>query len=439
MARDSRTACARVGSFAALAVCVLLCSQAPRLLSQDLPQGPGKRTLYLLLRIPSNKLDDPKQQEDLILQTVKSGIQRSKLKVREEPIIRTVSPAFLEEIQRLIPGGGWRVEAADDPQAEKNSTIGSTQEKLNISLLDANNNIYEIQLPSHKYILKELDVEFANGKLQTFKVSSPKDKQPAELQLKYPGSYVLRLPGNDVPQKCIAKVLSGSGEHKLSADWPVQSRAYLLILKDFEGDLDELFAVVQNPDLVGNPIQLLSLDQHLFAVASVGLETEPTSFIRGNTLTVVVPNLKTRRVKHVWVYLPISEEKVEEEIARWLKHSSVKNVSKDLPLLIEKNLVRFDPNQKATLDKNVIDQPKWWETTRNGNDHFTRTFELKDIPQLVNRIPSMWMLTVWVFEDSNGNKELIFIKNRQGKTAPMESQEIITWRQSLPKLKANKN
>ncbi|MBA2227686.1 MAG: hypothetical protein WHU94_10065 [Thermogemmata sp.] len=435
MAGDYRTAFARVGSLATLAVCVLFCSQAPRLLSQDIPQGQGKRTLYLLLRIPSNKLDDPKQQEDLILQTIKRGIQRAKLKVREEPIIRTVSPAFVEEIQRLIPGSGWRVEAADDAQAEKNGANGNIQEKLNISLLDANNNIYKIQLPSDKYVLKELDVEFANGKLQTFKLSSPKDKQPVALRPNYPGSYVLRLQGNDVPQKCTATILSSKGEQKLSADWPVQSRAYLLILKDFEGNLDELFAVVQDPDLVGNPIQLLSLDQHLFAVASVGLETEPTSFIHGNTLTVVVPDLKTRRVKHVWVYLPISEEKVDEEIARWLKHSSVKNVSKDLPLLIEKNLVRFDPNQRAILDKDVINQPKWWETGRNGKDHFTRTFELKDIPELVNRIPSMWMLTVWIFEDSDGNKELIFIKNRQGKTAPLESQEIITWRQSLPKLK----
>jgi hypothetical protein len=254
--------------------------------------------------------------------------------------------------------------------------------------------------------------------------------------MRYPGSYALRLQGDDVPKKCTAKLLDGKGELILTADWPAQGKAYLLILQDFEGDLNKLFSVVQNPDVVGNPIQLLSLDQHLFAVASVGLETESTSFIRGNTLTVVAPDLKTRRVKHVWVYLPIREEEVDKEIERWLKHESVKNVSRDLPILIEKNLVRL--KHTAKINRNSINQPKWWETAREGNDRFIRAFLLEDIPELVDRLPSMWMLSVWIFEDSDGNKELIFIKNRQGKTAPMESQEIITWRQSLPKLKAIK-
>ncbi len=432
MARDSRTACARIGSFAALALCVLFCSQAPRLLSQDLPQGPGKRTLYLLLRTP------PDQPEDLILQTMKAGIQKANLRIRGEPIMRRVSPSFVEEVQKLIPGAGWRVEAADDAKLEKNSTISSTTGQLNIRSLSASDNIYEIKLPSPKYVLKELSVEFTNGKTKTYKVSPSKDGQPPELEMRYPGSYALHLQANDVPQKCTAKLLDSMGEHILTTEWPAQSKAYLLILQDFEGDLNKLFAVVQNPDDVGNPIQLLSLDQHLFAVASVGLETEPTSFIRGNTLTVVAPDLKTRRVRHVWVYLPIKEEEVDKEIERWLKHESVKNVTRELPILIEKNLVRLDPNRSAIINKDSINQPKWWETAREGNDRFTRVFFLEDIPELVDRLPSMWMLTVWVFEDSNGNKELIFIKNRQGKTAPMESQEIITWRQSLPKLKANK-
>jgi len=52
-----------------------------------------------------------------------------------------------------------------------------------------------------------------------------------------------------------------------------------------------LFAVVQDPNRVANPIQLQSLDQHLFAIASVGLEAEESSLIRGNTLTVAVPDL----------------------------------------------------------------------------------------------------------------------------------------------------
>jgi hypothetical protein len=432
MSGNSRIACARLWSFAALALCVLLCSQAPRLLSQDLPQGPGKRTLYLLLRTP------PDQPEDLILQTMKTGIQKANLRIRGEPILRPVSPGFVEEIQKLIPGAGWRVEAADDAKVEKNNTIGSTTGQLNIRSLSASDNIYEIKLPSSKYVLKELSVEFTNGKTKTYKVSRPKDDQPPELVMRYPGSYALHLQGHDVPQKCTAKLLDFNGELTLTANWPSQGKAYLLILQDFEGDLNKLFTVVQNPDDVGNPIQLLSLDQHLFAVASVGLETETTSFIRGNTLTVVAPDLKTRRVRHVWVYLPIKEEDIDKEIERWLKHESVKNVPRDLPILIEKNLVRLDPNDKARINKDSINQPKWWETAREGTDRFTRVFLLEDIPVLVNNLPSMWMLTVWVFEDSNGNKELIFIKNRQGKTAPMESQEIITWRQSLPKLKANK-
>jgi hypothetical protein len=50
----------------------------------------------------------------------------------------------------------------------------------------------------------------------------------------------------------------------------------------------------------------------------------------------------------------------------------------------------------------------------------------------------MWMLVVWVFEDQQGKRELIFVKDRVGKTVAMLPDEIITWRRSLPILKKNK-
>jgi hypothetical protein len=169
----------------------------------------------------------------------------------------------------------------------------------------------------------------------------------------------------------------------------------------------------------------------------VGLEAEESSLIRGNTLTVAVPDLKTRNVRHVWVYFPIKEEDVNKEIERWTKHSEIKNISVDLPRLIQKELLPYGSTEVARIDKERINQPKWWETRRTGNQ-FTRQFTLVDIPELVERMPNMWMLVVWVFEDQQGKRELIFVKDRVGKTVAMLPDEIITWRRSLPILKKNK-
>lgn len=423
MAGNTRTTCARVGSLVTLTVCVLLCSLTPRLQSQDPAgtQGNTKRTLYLLLRT------SPDQTEDVILQTIKNGLREAKLQIRGEPIIRTISPAFVEEIQRLLPDSPLQVEAADDAKG--------TEGKLSIHSLSEN--IYEVQLPSNKYVLKELSVEFADGTTQTYKVSSPKDKRPPILELKYPGSYIFRPQGQVVPKKCTARVLDANGERSFTADWPIQNKAYLIILRDFEGNLDKLFDIVRDRKKVANPIDVRSLDQHLFAIASVGLEPEIGPVIRGNALYDRVPDLKTRNVKHVWICLPLRANDVDKQIEGLLKHPDVKNVPVDLPRVIQKNLV--PASETAKLNKGIIGQPKWWETTREG-DLFTRTFILEDIPALVEHIPSMWQLIVYVFEDAEGRKELIFVKHPiTGKVVPIHSDEIITWRRNLLDLKKNAN
>mgnify|MGYP001120895444 CR=1 FL=1 len=434
MAGNTQIACTRVGSFAAfLGICLLLTGYTLPVHSQDSSAGP-KRTLYLLLQTP------PDQTEEVILQTIQKGIQTARLQIRGEPIIYTVSPAFMEEIQRLIQGGRWQVQAADDAQDTnaKGSTFTSAEGKVFIRTMSAAENIYEIQLPSSKHILKEMTVDYGNGKVKKYRVASPQDKQPSALDFRYPGSYVFRPDGKEIPKKCTLQLIDQkSGEHSVSVDWPVQSKTYLIILPDFVGNINELFAVVQDPNRVANPIQLQSLDQHLFAIASVGLEAEESSLIRGNNLTVAVPDLRTRNVRHVWVYFPLKEEDIDKEIERWTKHSDIKNISVDLPLLIERELVRYDATELARIDKETINQPKWWETRRAGN-MFTRQFILADLPELVERMSSMWMLAVWVFEDLQGRKELIFVKDRVGKTVAMLPDEIITWRRSLPILKKNK-
>jgi hypothetical protein len=393
--------------------------------SQDSPPGQAnaKRTLYLLLQTP------PDQTEELILQTIKNGIQAARLQIRGEPIIYNISPVFMEEIQRLIHGGRWQVQPADDPKGgdTNESTLGSTKGNVTIRHLGAADNIYEIRLPTHSYLIKEMSVEYSNGKTKTYKVASPKDKQTPTLELRYPGSYIFRSDDKEIPKKCTLKLLDQMGEKDFTVEWPVQSKAYLIVLSGYEGNIQELFKVVQDPNRVANPIQLQSLDQHIFAIASVGLEAEEGSFIRGNTLTVTVPDLKTRNVRHVWIYFPLREEEVDKEIKRWSEHKSV-----DLPRLIENELVRS--TELSQIDKTSVGQPKWWETTRNGNQ-FIRSFTLVDIPDLAEAIPSMWMLAVWVFEDAQGKKELIFVKNRAGKTVAMLPDEIITWRRSLPQLK----
>ena len=432
MAGNSQIACARIGGGATfLGICLLLTGYTLPVHSQDSPE---KRTLYILLQTP------PDQTEEVILQTIQNGIQAAGLQIRGEPIIRTVSPAFLEEIQKLIQGGRWQVQAADDAQdtSGKGSTLASAEGNVLIRSLSATQNVYEIQLPSSKYILKEMIVDYGNGKVKKYTVASPLDKQPAALDFRYPGSYVFHPDGKEIPKKSTLQLIDPkSGEQSVSLDWPVQSKAYLIILPDFVGNINHLFAVVQDPNRVANPIQLQSLDQHLFAIASVGLEAEESSLIRGNTLTVAVPDLKTRNVRHVWVYFPIKEEDVNKEIERWTKHSEIKNISVDLPRLIQKELLPYGSTEVARIDKERINQPKWWETRRTGNQ-FTRQFTLVDIPELVERMPNMWMLVVWVFEDQQGKRELIFVKDRVGKTVAMLPDEIITWRRSLPILKKNK-
>ena len=365
---------------AAVALLLLACAAAA------VPQEKKGATVYLVLRV------GPKITEQEILGTLKKGLELSNSTIDGEPTISPVSPSFFEEFQKL-EGRAAPVAAADDP----------------VRLLPTTETTYEIRVGPAQ-VLKKLKVKYTKGGEKEYVPAAPDAK--SQLVLIVPGRYAFAPDKGDAPLTYEAEVaeLGKANVPAVKGEWPKGGvdKYFVVTMRNFRGDRDVLFRVIQDPTKVANPLENIQLGNDLvFAFASLE-SSAPLPGIGGlspnGEMTLSVETISNRYPKRVWVLFPLDGPGAQRELPTYAKLSS-----EELPKEIRKNAVVDVANNVAPVKAG--DGPKWIELspeTPKGGDkptRFSRKLQVDNVPAFMEKHPQLWYLVVWEFD--NGTPEAI--------------------------------
>ncbi len=341
---------------------------------------PQNTTLYLVLRTGQ------KEKEKDILKTLQDGLDKSKSTTSSPPSIRLVSSAFFAEFASLVDkaAGSDVVEAKDG---------------MSIRMLPAREAIYELKmLPTQ--ILKKLRVTDLKGTMKEFTPVAPGAKGGA-LLLTVPGRYAFTPELGTTPASYEADVAElGKEDGMQKGAWPIGDKYFVVTMRDFKGDRKLMFKIIQDPNLVGNPLDNVQLGNDLlFAFAALkASKVQPPSPVSDGFLTVTVPTLKTRRPRRVWVYFPLDEKAMAEAKAKFNAFDRT-----ELSAEIRKTGLTVEKLGGNPVSVGPKDAPRWFELSGDGGtpevpSQFVRRIKLDGMAQLIETYPRVWMLQVWEFD-----------------------------------------
>jgi hypothetical protein len=354
-------------------------------------QPDNGETLYLVLRV------GPDITEKDIISTLKQGLKLSGSTITGEPTIRPVSPAFFEEFQGLVERAGPPVVAADDGLA--------------IRMLPASRPTYEIRIARNQ-VLKKLRVTYQKAGEKEYVPTAPDAEGKSQLILIVPGQYAFMPDADDVPVSYEGDVaeLGKPNLPTVKGGWPKGDRFYVVTMRNFRGDRKEMFRVIQDPQLVANPLDNVQLGNDLvFVFANLnssaadpgeeGLDAE-------NNINVSVETIPNRSPRRVWAYFPLDEDSMKKA-----RDAYVKLDSNQLPIEIRKDHVPI--TRKAEFGPK--DEPKWVELPAEPTPagipprRFSRKVKIDDLIGFAEKYPKLWMLVVWEFD--NGRPEAIQVRH----------------------------
>jgi len=412
-----RVALAGVG-FATLAWAAIAIAQPPAPPAPPKADDPmigrlgraGETTLFMMVRT------GPHLTPESLKGTLQDGLAASRCTIDGAPMIRGVNPAVFEEIESLTS------QAAD-------ATAGTPVKFTSgIRRMASRDLLWEFRLTSPSQVLKQLNVKYKSteGKEYTkeYVPGGPADESP--LSLVAPGVYALK-PEVDTPVSYDAEVIAlGQATQKLDGKWPTSDRHYVITLKNFKGDKDYLFHVLQDATKVANPLDSIRLGSDLvfvFANLESSGADEDDDVIAGNNLILGAPGPRSGQARCGYVLFPLNEASMKENLEKYRK-------IKDSGELIAK--VR----EQATLYDQATEigpetPAKWIELPRLPNGRYRREVPLKEFKGLLEKFPNAYGLVVWEFQNDAGMKRAIQMKLPGGGLSMVREKEIMNWSNSL--------
>lgn len=274
--------------------------------------------------------------------------------------------------------------------------------KITIRQLQARGSLWELRLENGVKVLQKLEVEYRKAGKEEYVPQGPREASTASLVLIVPGSYALRLPKDDTPVGLKAEVADlESGETEtIEQEWPTQSsQCYLITLRNFQGNRQELFeAIKEKPEkedtIVSNPLSDVQMGQDLvFVFASLGSKLPPPGeIIDENRYVPNIAGLPRRNVKRVWMRFPLTEEKLASEVEQ-----DRRLTGKDLCQQIRSSTPSY-AEESVTISADS--QPRWIELPPSGT-RFSRDIILDDMRKLHEAFPRVWRLVVWEFQSTD--------------------------------------
>jgi hypothetical protein len=370
--------------------------------------NPGETTLFMMVRT------GPHLTPDNLKTTLQEGLSAARCTISGEPIIRPVSPAVFEEIESLTN------QAAAAGAGGKPAT--------GLRRMASREMLWEFRLDSPSQILKTLKVKYKSpdGKEYDKEYAPVSPANDGQLVLVAPGFYSFKPEPTDQPIAYEAEIISlGQPAQKMEGKWPSNDRYYVITMRNFRGDKDYLFHVLQDPLKVANPLDSIRLGSDLvFVFANLDAlgADEDDDVIAGNNLILGAPSPRGRSVARGWILFPLTEAAMKEKLAEYRKITD----SKELIVKVRENAIfALTPTEIGP------DTPaKWLELGLRRDGRFRREVPIKDFAGLLAKYPTAWGLVVWEFENDLGMRSAIMMRLPGGQTMVREK-EIRNWSNSL--------
>jgi hypothetical protein len=139
------------------------------------------------------------------------------------------------------------------------------------------------------------------------------------LRLHSPGRYVLTLPKDSNPRSIGFDVIVDDGQaeirkRRVDHAWPSVGRAYLVTLMDVVGDESELFATLQDPAKVSNPIREIQGATNASLMVASFVEVLGNRLrIQHGQVTFSFPKPQEVNPKRLWLLFPLTAEDLNKE------------------------------------------------------------------------------------------------------------------------------
>lgn len=363
----------------------------------------GDAALFMMVRTR------PDLTEKEILGTLKRGLEKSGCTIDGEPILRPIRPTIYEEFESLInQTAGSVVAAADGPLVPR--------------LIPAREVLWEFRLKEPSQLLKSLKVTYKTAGVKVYEPKDPRLDPQAALTLTALGRYALRPEANDEAIHYEATVSTLGKPDEVQADkWPEMDRYFVIIMRNFKGNRNLLFATVQDGNQVPNPLTQVRLAPDLmFVFANLGVDTPRAgTAIDGNDLVTQVLGVRGRKVRRVWMLFPLSEENLAQVREQYSKFDS-----DQLAREIRKNRFAAD----AKVEVGPTSTPGWIELGDLGNGEvFGRRIPLKDLDKLRQKYARVHRLLVWEFDDGRTAPGAIAVQHPNGGRVWFIDEEVREW------------
>lgn len=408
-----RTACA--GAWLAALTLLSVASAQPPTAG---PQEPavsrlgraGETTLFMLVRT------GPHLTPESLKGTLQDGLAAARCTIDGEPLIRPVNPAVFEEIESLAS------------QAAEATQGGPVKPTSGIRRMASRDLLWEFRLASPSQILKRLTVKYrsTDGREYTkeYTPAGPADEGP--LTLVAPGVYALK-PEADTPVSYDAEIVAlGQPAQKMEGKWPSSDRHYVITLRNFRGDKDYLFHMLQDPSKVANPLDSIRLGSDLVFVfanlEATGAE-EDDDVIAGNNLILGAPGPRGGHASRGFILFPLTEAGMKENLEKYRKILD----SRDLITKVREEATFV--NQSSEIGPDT--PPRWIELPRLPNGRYRREVPLRDFAGLLEKYPRVYGLVVWEFENDAGVRRAIQMKLPGGGLSMVREKEVLNWSNSL--------
>jgi len=378
------------------------------------PPAPASRTtLYLVLEAGADV------SENEILVNLRKGLKASAATTAGDPEIRSVSPLFVSELKSLSQS------VTEQPEAVAKGTLGIRRLPSTVETA------YELRVGEGQ-IIKKLRVTYKKGMPKEY---TPASSGSAGLVLIVPGRYAFypdSKEADDSPVSYEGDVSEfGKPDAAVKGEWVRGNKHFVVTMRDFRGNRDELFKAITDPKIVANPFESVTLGDNLeFAFASLRASRvggEEGTLDPENNITITIPALNKRETARVWVQFPLTSEemaKSRDELRKLTGPELSAHIRKSEPIRA---------NLKAVVKHG--DGSKWYELpaipTAAGTPTpgFRRKLQLSDLDALAEKYPQAWRLVIWEFDDGK-DQEAILLDLKDGRH-PLQEQEMPGWKKSL--------
>jgi len=369
----------------------------------------GDAALFMMVRTR------PDLTEKEILGTLKRGLEKAGCTLDGEPLIRPIRPTIYEEFESLIN----QTTAGTSPEADG---------LLTPRLIPAREVLYEFRLKEPTQILKSLKVTYKTAGVKEYEPKDPRTDPQAPLTLTALGRYALRPEPKDEALRYEAVVSTlGSKDEVVTDRWPESDRYFVIIMRNFKGNRNLMFATVQDGNQVPNPLTQVRLAPDLmFVFANLGINTPRSgTAIDDNDLVTQVLGLRGRKVRRIWMLFPLGEDNCRQKRDEYNKLDS-----DQLSQEIRKN--QYPPGAKVEVGPSSA--PRWIELGDLGNGEvFGRRIPLKELSNLKQKYPRVYRLLVWEFDDGRTAPGAIAVQNPDGRRVWLIDEEVREWATALEK------